>query len=117
MDTHPISIGSWNVGLMGNSRKYVVKTWLSTVKPLPKILGIQEIRASPFLTDVALNLILPDYNCVVSLPNDGRGGSTLLFHPSYTLLSSGTISFGRAAWAQLQIAEVIILVISIYALS
>lgn len=92
-----------------------MRNWLNSLKQTPKIIGIQEIKASTFLVDVALNHILPDYHRVISPLDEGRGKIALLFHPSLKLIASGTISLVRAAWAQVQIVDTILSIISIYA--
>lgn len=60
-------------------------------------------------------MIAPTYNRIVSEADEGRGGITLLFHPSLTLVDSGTLDLGRAAWARFKLDNLSILVATIYA--
>lgn len=74
MDKLDITLASWNVdSLVGKSCKYLVQNWIKKLPSPPIILGLQEIKMSSFLTIVALNTILPDYQRVVSLHDEGRG--------------------------------------------
>lgn len=82
-------------GLVSRNRKFVVHQWIKKLSSLITILGVQEIKTSSFLTSVALNIILPDYPRIVSLPEESRGDTTLLFHPSSKLINSGTLELGR----------------------
>lgn len=109
-------MASWNVdSLGGKHQKYIVRDWLKTLKPIPLIIGIQELKTSFFLTFVTMNVIQPDYMRVISLPFEGKGGAALLFHPSLKLLDSGTMNRGREIWAQVQIETITISIAIIYA--
>lgn len=89
MDKQNITLASWNVdGLIGRSRKFSVRNWVKKLPSPPTILGLQEIKTSQFHTTVALNTILPDYPRIVSLPDESRGGTSLLYHPSCSLINS-----------------------------
>lgn len=79
------------------------------------IIGLQELKSSSFLTIVAMNIIAPNYLRVISKADVGKGGSTLLYHPSLSLVNSRTILHGRAAWAQVKLDETIISTTIIYA--
>lgn len=77
------SIFSYNIGgLSGKNIKYIVKNWVQTLKPTPLIIGLQELKTSFFLTSIAMNVIQLDYNKIISLSFEGKGGVTLLYHPS-----------------------------------
>ncbi|CAM6082561.1 unnamed protein product [Calypogeia fissa] len=94
---------TWNVrGLCSPNRKWMVRNWLRQLKFPISILALQEIKADAFCLDVALRTILPDFQHLSSAPDDGRGGTALLIHPDFQIRNSGTLSQGRAVWAQLE---------------
>lgn len=116
MDKPNITIVSWNVnGLVGRNRKFPIHRWIKKLPSLPTILGLQEIKTSSFLTTVALNTILPDYPQIVFLPDEGRGGTTLLYNPWCTLIRFATLELSRTVWAQLGIGDNIVSIALIYA--
>lgn len=49
-----------------------------------------------------MNTVAPDYFKIISKVDAGKYGVALLYHPSLTLISSGTLLHGRTAWAQLK---------------
>lgn len=97
MDALKCSIACWNVGgLGGNHRKYIVRYWIKAIPYPPWIIGIQELKSSSFITTVAMNTIALDYLRVISKADAGKGGTILLFHPSLSLATFGTLSHGHA---------------------
>lgn len=77
----------------------------------PLIIGLQELKTTHFVTMVTMNVIQPDYQWVISLPHEGKGGVALLYHPSLKLIDSGTMNHGRATWAQLQLDSTVISIV------
>lgn len=104
MDPFWCSIACWNVGgLGGKHKKYLVMNWIKSLPTPPWVIGLHELKSSPFITKVAMNTIAPDYSRVILKADARKGGTTsLLFHPSLTLVSFGTLSHGQAAWTQLK---------------
>lgn len=64
---------------------------------------------------MALNTILLDYPRIVSLPDESRGGTTLLYHPSCSLIRSRAPELGIISWAQLGIGDSQVSIVLIYA--
>lgn len=64
---------------------------------------------------MAMNVIQPDYHCITSLPQEGKGGVALLYHPKLTLIDWSTMNYGCVAWAQLKLDSLTIFVAAIYA--
>lgn len=62
-----------------------------------------------------MNVIQPDYLRVISLPFEGKGEASLLFHPSLKLLDLGTMNRGRAVSVQLQLENTTLSIVVIYA--
>lgn len=85
--------------------------------PTPTNHWVARAQTSFFLTSVALNTINSDYQRLVSLPFEGKGDTTLLYHLSLKLISFGRLSRGRAVWAQLQLDASMISIAVIYTLS
>ncbi|CAM6099079.1 unnamed protein product [Calypogeia fissa] len=103
MASPDLHLATWNVrGLCSPNRKWMVKNWLQHLKYTIHILALQEIKADAFRLDIALRTILPDFQHLSSAPDEGRGGTALLIHPDFHIHNSGTISLGRAVWAQLE---------------
>ncbi|CAM6125080.1 unnamed protein product [Calypogeia fissa] len=97
------NIASWNVrGLCSPNRKWVLRNWIQQLKLRLSVVALQEIKADAFRLDIALRTILPDYHHLSSALDQGKGGTTLLVHPDYKIRNSGTLSLGRAVWAQLE---------------
>lgn len=40
--------------------------------PTPLIIGMQELKTSFVLTSIEMNVIQPDYHCIISLPFEGE---------------------------------------------
>lgn len=116
MDLKKCSVACWNVGgLGGKHHKYIVRNWIRSLPTPPWVVGLQELKASPFISAVALNTIAPDYPRIISKVDNGKGGTALLYHPSLTLVSSGILSHGRAVWAQLKLDSLILYIAVTYA--
>lgn len=64
---------------------------------------------------VTINTTSLDYQRVISKANIGRGGTTLLYHPSLKIINSGMLSLGRAAWAQFQLNTTTLSIAIVYA--
>lgn len=62
-----------------------------------------------------MNTIAPDFLCVISKVDNGKGGTALLYHLSLKLIKPGTLSLGRVAWAQFQLDSMIISISIVYA--
>lgn len=62
-----------------------------------------------------MNTVAPDYPRVISKADVGKGGTTLLYHPSLNFIHSWTISLGQAAWAQFQMDMMILSIVVVYA--
>lgn len=62
-----------------------------------------------------MNVIQPDYLRIISLPFEGKGWTTLMYHPSLQLIDSGTMNRGQAAWAQLKLENTVFSVAVVYA--
>lgn len=115
MDYQKCCIISWNVdGLGGKHRKYLVRNWIKTLPISPLVISLHELKSSPFLIIVAFNIIAPNYKRVISKVDKGKGDTTLLFHPFLSLIDSGTLSLGRAAWAQFQLDTMVLSIAIIY---
>lgn len=107
---------TWNVGgLVGKHHKYTVMDWIKTLPYPPLIIGLQELKASPFLSTIALNMIAPNYKSIVSHANVGKGGTTLLYHPNLTLEDSGILNVGIASWGTFKIDNITFSIAIIYA--
>jgi exonuclease III len=86
-----IQIASWNVrGLSDPHRKYLIRNWLSLLKKPIDILLLQETKIDAIETDTTLRFLLPNYNSIISYPNNSKGGTLMAIHPSITIISSGT---------------------------
>ncbi|CAM6081767.1 unnamed protein product [Calypogeia fissa] len=115
MATPNFYFSTWNVrGLCNPNRKWMVRNWLCQLKFSISILALQEIKANTFRLDVALHTILPDFQHLSLALDDGRGGTALLIHPDFQIRNSGTMSQGRAIWAQLEKEGQLFGVTSIY---
>ncbi|CAM6082401.1 unnamed protein product [Calypogeia fissa] len=109
------NLASWNVrGLCSPNRKWMVRNWIQQVKTPLHAVALQEIKADAFRLDVALRTILPDYHHLSSAPDLGKGGTALLIHPDFTLRNSGSLSHGRAVWAQLEKDGEVFGILSVY---
>lgn len=64
---------------------------------------------------VAMNTIAPDFLHIISKVDAGKGGMTLLYHPSLKMINSGTLSLGREVWAQFQLDTMTLSIAVIYA--
>lgn len=92
-------ITSWNVkDLRGPVRKCIVNRWVADQSDQPTFLCLQEIKAEGFSLDVALNMILPNHRVIVSLPNLGSSGTTILVHPKINIVDSGGFQKGQVPW-------------------
>jgi exonuclease III len=104
---------TWNVaGLCNPQHKYKVLNWIKSLACPLSVLALQELKTDDFRLDVALRTILPRYQYFSSPPDEGKGGSALLVHPS---LSSGTLDQGRAVWVIVEHPEGTFGCTSIYA--
>lgn len=54
-----------------------------------------------FHLTIALSLIARGYHQVLAHPTNGRGGSTLLINPSFTITTNGSSNSRSAAWASI----------------
>lgn len=113
------SLASWDVGGLGGKHiKYLVKNYVRSLSPTPLVIGLQELKTAHFLTTVVMNVIQPDYHHIISLPFEGpfegKGGTTLMYHPSFQLMDSSTMNRGRVAWAQLKLDTIILSVAMVY---
>lgn len=62
---------------------------------------------------MALNIIDPTY-MIISEADEGKGGTAFLFHPSLTLVDSGSLDYGKVAWAQFKLDNASISIATIY---
>jgi exonuclease III len=110
-----LNILSWNIrGLSDPHRKVIIRNWIKKLHQKVDILMLQELKADDFRLEIALAYILPSYQVVLSYPNDGCGGTTLLIHPNLVIQRSEVTQQG-AAWAVITHVQEEYMLVSIYA--
>lgn len=97
-----LHIISWNVaGLCDPHKKLLVSNFVLSLRHPIHILMLHELKADVIRLELILTTILPHHQKIISFPNEGRGGTSLLLHLDFTILNSGVTSQGTVAWATL----------------
>lgn len=115
-----LNLLSWNVGgLNGSTRKYKVKDFFGNLRDRPDIIAVQEHKVDVFAMTSIGHLLSRDLQTLCAPGQkgergEGTGGTALLIHKSFRIITSGRSEDGYITWAQLEKGGHEIYVASVY---